>query len=126
FTEVFCVGVPVFLCSEFQFDVLFFFLRVLFVLVAENIGHVRTVGLMARSNLDPHNGRALMADGLATMLSGSGGGVGTTTYAENIGVMASSRIYSTAAYWVAGIVAMSLAFFPKFGALIATIPMGVA
>src|SRR5699024_472879 len=65
-------------------------------------------------------------DGVATMLSGAGGGVGTTTYAENIGVMASSRIYSTAAYWVAGVVAMCLAFFPKFGALIATIPMGVA
>lgn len=40
--------------------------------------------------------------------------------------MASSRIYSTAAYWVAGAVAISLAFFPTFGALIATIPMGVA
>lgn len=125
-TEASWIGLPAFHAPEFQFDVLFLFLPVVFVLVAENIGHVRTVGLMTRSNLDPHNGRALIADGLATMLSGSGGGVGTTTYAENIGVMASSRIYSTAAYWVAGIVAMSLAFFPKFGALIATIPMGVA
>ena len=125
-TEASWIGLPAFHAPEFQFDVLFLFLPVVFVLVAENIGHVRTVGLMTRSNLDPHNGRALIADGLATMLSGSGGGVGTTTYAENIGVMASSRIYSTAAYWVAGIVAMSLAFLPKFGALIATIPMGVA
>lgn len=125
-TEASWIGLPAFHAPEFQFDVLFLFLPVVFVLVAENIGHVRTVGLMTRSNLDPHNGRALIADGVATMLSGSGGGVGTTTYAENIGVMASSRIYSTAAYWVAGIVAMSLAFFPKFGALIATIPMGVA
>lgn len=81
---------------------------------------------MTRTDLDPHNGRAIIADGVATMLSGAGGGVGTTTYAENIGVMASSRIYSTAAYWVAGMVAICLAFFPKFGALIATIPMGVA
>src|SRR5699024_3000803 len=79
-----------------------------------------------RTDLDQHNGRALIADGVATMLSGAGGGVGTTTYAENIGVMASSRIYSTAAYWVAGAVAISLAFFAKFGALIATIPVGVA
>lgn len=125
-TEASWIGLPAFHAPEFQFDVLFLFLPVVFVLVAENIGHVRTVGLMTRNNLDPHNGRALIADGLATMLSGSGGGVGTTTYAENIGVMASSRIYSTAAYWVAGIVAMSLAFLPKFGALIATIPTGVA
>lgn len=120
------IGLPAFHTPEFRFDVLFLFLPVVFVLVAENIGHVRTVGLMTRTNLDPHNGRALIADGVATMLSGAGGGVGTTTYAENIGVMASSRIYSTAAYWVAGAVAISLAFFPKFGALIATIPMGVA
>src|SRR5690606_16692160 len=54
-----------------------------------------------------------------------GGGVGTTTYAENIGVMASSRVYSTAAYWVAGLTALALAFLPKFGALINTIPPGV-
>src|SRR5690625_1384618 len=120
------IGLPAFHAPEFRFDVLFLFLPVVFVLVAENIGHVRTVGLLTRTNLDPHNGRALIADGVATMLSGAGGGVGTTTYAENIGVMASSRIYSTAAYWVAGAVAISLAFFPKFGALIATIPVGVA
>lgn len=125
-TDAAWLGLPAFHSPEFHFDVMFLFLPVVFVLVAENIGHVRTVGLMTRTNLDPQNGRALIADGVATMLSGSGGGVGTTTYAENIGVMASSRIYSTAAYWVAGIVAIGLAFFPKFGALIATIPMGVA
>ena len=60
------------------------------------------------------------------MLAGAGGGSGTTTYAENIGVMASSRVYSTAAYWVAGGFAILLAFFPKFGALINTIPPGVS
>src|SRR5690625_5081723 len=119
-------GLPAFDTPEFRFDVLFLFLPVVFVLVAEHIGHVRTVGLMTRTNIDPHNGRAVIADGVATMVSGAGGGVGTTTYPENIGVMASSRIYSTAAYWVAGAVAMSLAFFPKFGALIATIPVGDA
>src|SRR5690625_1482886 len=125
-TEASWIGLPAFHAPEFQFDVLFLFLPVVFVLVAENIGHVRTVGLMTRSNLDPHNGRALIADGLATMLSGSGGGVGTTTYAANIGVMASSRIHSTAAYRAAGIVAMSMALLAKFGALIATMPTGVA
>ena len=125
-TDAAWIGLPAFHTPEFRLDVMFLFLPVVFVLVAENIGHVRTVGLMTRTDLDPHNGRAILADGVATMLSGAGGGVGTTTYAENIGVMASSRIYSTAAYWVAGFVAICLAFFPKFGALIATIPMGVA
>src|SRR5699024_6566194 len=120
------IGLPAFLSPAFWLGVLLLFLRVVFVLVAEDIGHVRTLGLMPRTDLDQHTGRALIADGVATMLSGAGGGVGTPTYAEHIGVMASSRIYSTAAYWVAGVVAMCLAFFPKFGALIATIPMGVA
>ena len=60
------------------------------------------------------------------MIAGFGGGSGTTTYAENIGVMASSRVYSTAAYWIAGMVAIALAFLPKFGVLINTIPAGVA
>jgi len=66
-----------------------------------------------------------MADGLATVLAGSGGGSGTTTYAENIGVMAASKVYSTAAYWVAGVIAVLLSLFPKFGAAIATVPPGV-
>src|SRR5699024_3823173 len=65
------------------------------------------------------------ADGVATIVAGSGGGIGTTTYAENIGVMAASRVYSTAAYWVAGIFAICLALLPKFVALIATLPPGV-
>lgn len=120
------VGLPEFHAPELRPEVLLLFLPVVLVLVAENIGHVRTVGLMTKKDLDPLTGRALFADGLATGLSGVGGGVGTTTYAENIGVMASSKVYSTAAYWVAGLTALTLAFLPKFGALVATIPAGVA
>jgi uracil-xanthine permease len=118
-------GLPPFHAPEFHWNIMFLFLPVVLVLVAENIGHVKTVGLMTGRNLEGSYGRALMADGLSTTLSGAGGGVGTTTYAENIGVMASSRVYSTAAYWVAGLTALALAFFPKFGALISTIPAGV-
>jgi uracil-xanthine permease len=118
-------GLPPFHAPEFHWNILFLFLPVVLVLVAENIGHVKTVGLMTGRDLEGSYGRALMADGLSTSLSGAGGGVGTTTYAENIGVMASSRVYSTAAYWVAGFTALALAFFPKFGALINTIPAGV-
>ena len=56
---------------------------------------------------------------------GAGGGSGTTTYAENIGVMAATRIYSTAAYWVAGIGAILLSLSPKFGAVLSATPAGV-
>lgn len=69
--------------------------------------------------------RALFADGLATTIAGFFGGSGTTTYGENIGVMAATRIYSTAAYWVAGFVAILLGLSPKVGAVINTIPAGV-
>ena len=118
-------GLPDFHAPSFHFSVIGLFVPVVLVLVAENIGHVKSVAAMTGRDLDPYAGRALMADGLATMLAGSGGGSATTTYAENIGVMAASRVYSTAAYWVAGIVAVLLSMFPKFGALIATVPPGV-
>jgi xanthine/uracil permease len=59
------------------------------------------------------------------MFAGLGGGSGTTTYAENIGVMAATRVYSTAAYIVAGLTAVALAMIPKFGAIIVSIPAGV-
>jgi uracil-xanthine permease len=119
------IGLPDFSTPEFHLSVVGLFVPVVLVLVAENIGHVKSVAAMTDRDLDPLTGRALMADGLATMIAGAGGGSGTTTYAENIGVMAASRVYSTAAYWVAGIVAILLSLFPKFGALIATVPAGV-
>jgi xanthine/uracil permease len=70
----------------------------------------------------PYIGRAFLGDGLATVVSGSIGGPGVTTYAENIGVMAATRVYSTAVFVVAGLFAVALGFSPKFGALIHTIP----
>ncbi|MGI9823334.1 uracil-xanthine permease family protein [Agromyces sp. Marseille-Q5079] len=101
------------------------FLPVVLVLVAENVGHIKGVAQMTDASINRSTGRALLSDGLATMLAGSFGGSGTTTYGENIGVMAATRVYSTAAYWVAGIVAVLLGLSPKFGAVINTIPPGV-
>lgn len=80
---------------------------------------------MIERDLDPVTGRALFADGLSTMIAGFGGGSGTTTYGENIGVMAATRVFSTAAYWVAGMIAVLLSFSPKIGAVINSIPAGV-
>jgi xanthine/uracil permease len=95
------------------------------VLIAENVGHVKSVALMTGHNYDKQMGRALLADGVATSLAGLGGGSGTTTYAENIGVMAATKVYSTALYWIAGFIAIALSFIPKFGEAVATIPAGV-
>ncbi len=101
------------------------FLPVVLALVAENVGHVRGVAQLTDPSVNKLTGRALIADGLATMIAGSGGGSGTTTYGENIGVMAATRVYSTAAYWVAGLVAIVLGLSPKIGAVINTVPAGV-
>ena len=119
------IGLPQFQTPEFHWELAGLFIPVILVLVAENIGHVKSVAQMSGENLDDYSGRALMADGLATTIAGMGGGSGTTTYAENIGVMAATKVYSTAAYWVAAIFAIVLSLFPGFGAAIASVPAGV-
>jgi NCS2 family nucleobase:cation symporter-2 len=118
------VAAPDFTSPTFKFSTMILFLPVVLVLIAENVGHVKAVSAMTGKSLDDQMGNALMADGVATTLAGFGGGSGTTTYAENIGVMASSRVYSTAAYWVAGSGAILLSLSPKFGAVLAATPMG--
>ncbi|SDS93272.1 uracil-xanthine permease family protein [Jiangella sp. DSM 45060] len=94
-------------------------------LIAENAGHVKAVAEMTDKDLDPVMGKAIAADGVGTVIATSVGGSPTTTYAENIGVMAATRVYSTAAYYVAALVAILFGFSPKFGALIAATPGGV-
>jgi uracil-xanthine permease len=119
------IGMPQFQLPNPDFNVAALFLPVVLVLIAENVGHVKSVALMTGKNYDKSMGRALLADGVATTLAGLGGGSGTTTYAENIGVMAATKVYSTALYWIAGGFAIVLSFIPKFGAAIFTIPSGV-
>jgi uracil-xanthine permease len=119
------VGLPKFQTPTFTLAVLPMFLPAVIALVAENIGHVKSVGQMTDTEVDPLIGRALAADGVATTLAGFGGGSATTTYAENIGVMAATRVYSTAAYWIAAAVAIALSLCPKVGAAISAIPPGV-
>jgi uracil-xanthine permease len=119
------IGLPDFQAPTFSLSVLPLFLPAVIALVAENIGHVKSVGQMTETDTNPMMGRAIAADGVATTLAGFGGGSATTTYAENIGVMAATRVYSTAAYWIAAAVAIVLAMCPKVGATISAIPPGV-
>jgi NCS2 family nucleobase:cation symporter-2 len=117
-------ALPSFTAPTFDMSIMILFLPVVLVLIAENVGHVKAVSAMTGKNLDDQMGNALMADGVATTLAGFGGGSGTTTYAENIGVMAATRVYSTAAYWIAGIGAVGLSLSPKFGAVLSATPAG--
>jgi uracil-xanthine permease len=119
------IGLPQLTAPSFSLNFSLLVLPAVIALIAENAGHVKAVAAMTKRDLDPVMGRAIAADGLATVVASSVGGSPTTTYAENIGVMAATRVYSTAAYYVAAIVAILLGLCPKFGALINIIPGGV-
>ena len=118
-------GIPTFHAPVFSANAMLLIVPVVIILVAENLGHVKAVTAMTGKNLDQYMGRAFIGDGVATMVSGAAGGTGVTTYAENIGVMAATRIYSTAVFFVAALLAVLLGFSPKFGALIQAIPLPV-
>ncbi len=119
------VGLPAFTAPVFSANAMLLIAPVAIILVAENLGHIKAVTAMTGQNLDTYMGRAFIGDGVATIVSGSAGGTGVTTYAENIGVMAATKIYSTAVFAVAGAIALLLGFSPKFGALIQAIPLPV-
>jgi len=118
-------GLPTFTAPVFTANAMLLIAPVAIILVAENLGHLKAVTAMTGRNLDPYMGRAFIGDGIATVVSGAAGGTGVTTYAENIGVMAATRIYSTAVFVVAALIALVLGFSPKFGALIQAIPLPV-
>ncbi|WP_405971044.1 nitrate reductase [Streptomyces sp. NBC_00988] len=119
------VGLPSFHGPTFQWSAILVALPVVIALVAENAGHVKAVGEMTGDSLDDKLGTAISADGVASMLSTAVGGPPNTTYSENIGVMAATRVYSTAAYWAAAGFALLFGLCPKFGAIVAAIPGGV-
>lgn len=125
FTNASGATVPGFVSPEFKLSFVLLVIPAVIALLAENAGHVKAVGEMTREDLDPYLGRGYIGDGAATALASAVGGAPTTTYAENIGVMAATRVYSTAAYYVAAVVAILLGLVPKFGALVAAIPNGV-
>jgi uracil-xanthine permease len=116
------IGLPKFASPSFHADAMLLIAPVAIILVAENLGHIKAIGAMTGQSLDGMLGRAFLGDSLATIVSAFGGGTGVTTYAENIGVMAVTRIYSTLLFAVAAVVSILLGFSPKFGALVLSIP----
>ena len=121
------IGYPKFTFPDFGDPVrafsLFWFIPI--VLVAENTGHVFAIGGIMKRDLSGYLGRTFMGDGLATTVSALFGGTGETTYAENIGVMGITRVFSIWVFIVAAITAILLGFIPKFGALVLSIPISV-
>lgn len=115
-------GMPEFQQPTFEASAMVLIAPVALILVAENLGHIKAIGGMTGQNMDRYIGRGFIGDGLATMVSGAGGGTGVTTYVENMGVMAVTRVFSTLIFVIAAFTAIALGFSPKFGALLRTIP----
>ncbi|WP_230660266.1 solute carrier family 23 protein [Psychrobacter sp. I-STPA10] len=118
-------GVPSLHQPSFEVSAIIAIVPVAFILVAENLGHFKAVEGMTQTRVTPYIGRAFFADGVATALSAGVGGTGVTTYAENIGVMAVTKVYSSIVFALAGVVAILLGLSPKFGALIQSIPPAI-
>ncbi len=120
------VGLPTLTAPTFDLGAIILIAPVAIVIIIEHIGHLLVVGEVVGKNYNDMLPRSLLGDGLSTMLSGFLGGTPTTTYAENIGVMSATRVYSTQIFWYAGGIALLVGgFCPKIEALINSIPTSV-
>ena len=118
------IAVPHFTSPKFDLQAIMIILPVILVIISEHIGHqVVTSKIVGRDLLkDPGLHRSLFADNFSTMLSGLIGSVPTTTYGENIGVMAVTGVYSVRVIAGAAILSIVCSFVGKLSALISTIP----
>ena len=120
------IGLPKLTFPVFQFDAILIIAPVAFVVIIEHIGHLLVINEITGKDFTPMLPESLFGDGVATMISGAMGGTPSTTYAENIGVMAVTKVYATQLFWFAGAFAIIIGgFVPKFGAAISSIPTPV-
>ncbi|MDD5823498.1 MAG: uracil permease [Firmicutes bacterium] len=118
------LALPNFLAPKFDLNAILIVIPATLVIVSEHIGHQVVTSEIIGTNLleDPGLHRSIFADGLSTALSGMCGSVPTTTYGENIGVMAITRVYSVWVIGGAAIFSILLSFVGKASGLIQTIP----
>lgn len=120
------IGLPNISAPRFDVGAIALVAPVAIVVVIEHIGHLLAVGEIVGKDYREMLPRSLAGDGISTMISGFLGGPPTTTYAENIGVMSVTRVYSTQIFWYAGGFALVIGgFCPKLAALIQSIPSPV-
>ena len=126
-TQASVIEVPNFSAPKFSLDAILIIIPASLVVISEHIGHqVVTSEIVGKDLLkDPGLHRSLAADGISTTLSGFCGAVPTTTYGENIGVMAVTKVYSIWIIGGAAVFSMLLAWIGKASALIQTIPSPV-
>lgn len=119
--------IPTFQLPKFDMQAILIMLPVLLVITSEHIGHQLVTGKIVGRDLlkDPGLHRSMLGDDLSTALSGMIGAVPTTTYGENIGVMAITGVYSVYVIAGAAVISMLMAFIGPLSALIQTIPGNV-
>jgi uracil permease len=120
------VGLPTLTIAKFEFSAIMLIAPVALVVIIEHIGHLLVINEITGKDFNPLLPQSLVGDGLATSFSALVGGTPSTTYAENIGVMAVTRVYAVQLFWYAGAFAFVIGgFVPKLGALIQSIPTPV-
>ena len=120
-------ALPTFYTPEFNFSAIAIIAPAALVVIAEHIGHLLVTGNIVGRDLakDPGLDRSLLGNGLSTMLSGFFGSTPNTTYGENIGVMAITKVYSVWVIGGAAVLAIILSFVGKLAAAIQSIPVPV-
>lgn len=120
-------GIPNFTAPRFDLRAILVIVPVAVVTMAEHLGDVFVLSKITGRNFYENPGlhRTLLGDGLATSLAGLFGGPPNTTYGENVGVMAITRVFAVRVIALAAALAIALSFIPKLGALIQSIPAPV-
>ena len=120
------IGLPNITFPSFDPAAIAIIAPVAFVVIVEHIGHLLVINEITGKDFTPMLPESLFGDGIATAISGALGGTPSTTYAENIGVMAVTKVYATQLFWYAGAFAFVIGgFVPKLSAAISAIPEGV-
>ncbi len=120
-------GMPAFYAPVFNLSAILMIMPAFLVVLAEHIGHLVVTGNIVERDLvkDPGLHKSLLGDGISNILSGFAGATPNTTYGENIGVMAITKVFSTWVIAGAAIIAIGVSFIGKFSALIRSIPVPV-
>ncbi len=118
------LALPQFMTPKFSLDAILVVAPVALVTLVEHLGDITTISATVGQDFiqDPGLHRTLLGDGLATSLAGFVGGPSNTTYSENTGVLAVTKVFDPVVMRIAAIFALTMSIFGKFGALLSTIP----
>ena len=121
------LGLPPIMIAKFDISAILTIMPIALATMMEHIGDISAISATAGRNYIANPGlhRTLLGDGLATSLAAFFGGPANTTYGENTGVLALTKVYDPKVIWIAAVVAIVLSFIPKFSAAVSSIPTAI-